>query len=216
MHLLSTTSKDYVMGNVLKISLLRCPFCTLFERAILGQREQQLVQNSDGNPVSVKKIRRIYGAWSLLETKKNLPLYANLTRYDPMCNHTHCTNVQKNRTMLIPYVTQAISYSSGVFSLFFLWRRFGCLVGGSPFFLLLKNDLCILLYPCWCNTVAVSHQRRRRRRGGDGSTTSLPPPKKKKKLKLWPFAACIPCFTFFCSAKPEYYNFSTCRTLFQM
>ena len=61
MRLLSTTSKDYVMGNVLKIFLLRCPFCTLFERAILGQREQ-LVQNSDGNPVLVKKIRRIYGA----------------------------------------------------------------------------------------------------------------------------------------------------------
>ena len=61
MYLLSTTSKDYVMGNVLKISLRSRPFCILFERAILGQREQ-LVQNSDGNHVFVKKIRRIYGA----------------------------------------------------------------------------------------------------------------------------------------------------------
>ncbi len=66
--------------------------------------------------------------------QKNLPFYANLTRYDPMCNLAHCTNVQKNRTMFIPYVTQAIFHSPRrFFSLSFLRRLFGYSAGGSPF-----------------------------------------------------------------------------------
>ncbi len=97
-----------------------------------------------------------------------------------MCNHTHCTNVQKNRTMLIPYVTQAISHSPLRFfsflSLKTLWVFGWWISFFSPKERFVHPPLPMV---GWCNTntVAVSHQRRRRRRGGDGSTTSLPPKK---------------------------------------
>ena len=97
-----------------------------------------------------------------------------------MCNLAHCTNVQKIRTMLIPYVTQAISHSPRRFFSFLSLEDSVGVLRVDLLFFLLKKDLCILLYP-WLVGATPSPSRTNGGsggRGGDGSTTA-PPPKKK-------------------------------------
>ncbi len=111
-----------------------------------------------------------------LETKKNLPLYANLTRYDPMCNLTHCTNVQKNRTMLIPYVTQAISHSPLRFFSFLSLKTLWVVGWWISFF---SPKERFVHPPLPMVGVTPSPSRTNGGSGGDGSTTAPPPPPKK-------------------------------------